>query len=535
MAFSLKDVFKKDEETLVVDRRKQAIKWLIILSVVLIIMIIAVVFLKSLNSADDNRRKAITRDIQSIQYYVKNASSKAKEDPSYEYPGVSLEDQPVVVNGEEYRYGYFVLYPQDYLDIASALNLSEEYYIVNYDSYDVVNYDGIKYNKKMYYSIDDLIAIDEGRIKEIPSEHTIIIRNATDMQYLAMYPSADFKLAGDIDMTAYSSGAGWDPVANFSGKLDGKGYTISGLTIQRPTQSHVGLFKDVTDKGVIQNVNFSDVSITGENYTGVVAGTTSGTIRNVKIEGGTVTAGNGNDVGGIVGSHQIGTISNCKVSLSTISGRNEVGGAVGIFNSGIIEKVMVNCSNIYALEFVGGFAGTAVATSTSYMHECTANTTISARNSIGGLIGKVEMMSDNKLDIMNSYALGSITGGQQNIGGMIGYIYTTAGTTFNLTKCYTAVSILNKLATSGGCIGLANISTSTIYDITYDYWEKNLAVGEVLNGVGAITTGTARVNFEDKTYDEMRYHSTFVNWDLAKIWGIDERISTPYLRFEKNI
>lgn len=543
MGFSLKDIFKKDEETLVVDRRNQAIKWLIMFSVVLILMIIIVVFLKSLNNKDENRRVAITRDIRAMQHYIENIKNEALRSDNvadFEYPGYPLESgdgaEAITLNGEEYRYGYYVLYPENYKDIASTLNLSNEYYIVNYDTLDVVNYAGIKYKKEMYYTIDDLIAIDEGRLKEIPSKNTIIIRKADDMKYLAQYPYANFKLAGNIDMTPYSTGAGWEPVANFSGKFNGRGYTISNLTIQRPTEAYVGLFKEVTDKGSVQNVIFENVNVTGENYTGVVAGTMNGSVRNVVITSGNVIAGNGSEVGGLVGSHQIGTISNCRVTLNKISGRNNVGGAIGIYNSGTVEKVIVDCASISALEFVGGFAGSAVATSTSYMNECgTSVGSISARSSIGGLIGKVEMMSDNQLNISNCYAKGTISGGEQNMGGLVGYIYTTTGTKLNLINSYATVNLLNKIATSGGCVGLSNIITGSEIKISEVFWEKNLVVGEVLNGVGAVTTGTFQINFTDKTPAEMRYRSTFANWDLVKVWGLDERVNTPYLRFEKNI
>lgn len=531
MGLDLKGIFKKDDEALIVDRKKQAIQGLIILSVIVAVLLVALVVLKNLGNVDETRRLAITKDIQNIQNYIKTVSNDAKADPDFVYPGTSLENEPItkVINGvtEEYRYGYYLLKPEDYKDNPVALNITNEDYIVNYDTYDVVNVNGIKYNKAMYYSVDDLVAIENGL--PIPSRNTIVIKVADDMQKLHTNPNANFKLAGNIDMSVYAAGEGWKPVENFSGRLDGRGYTISNLTINRPTQSYVGLFKEITSRSSVSNVTFTNVNITGENYTGVLAGTMTGNIQNIIINGGNVTGGN--RVGGLVGSHQVGTISKCKVILDTVAGQDEVGGAVGIFNSGRIQEVSLNCANMYALTSVGGFAGSAAATSTSYLHECSATTSISARENIGGLIGKVEMLSNNKLDILDCYAKGTITDGENNMGGLIGSLRTTAGTNLSLIDSYTSYSILNKGETSGGCVGYSNVSVSSPTSIVDVYWEKNLAVGEVLNSVGTMAIVTTPLNFQDKSSDEMRYRTTFANWNFD-VWAINERVDTPYLKFE---
>ena len=531
MGLDLKDIFKKDDEALIVDRKKQAIQGLIILSIIVAVLLVALVFLKNIGDVDETRRLAITKDIQNIQNYIKTVSNDAKSDPDFVYPGTSLEDEPITknINGviEEYRYGYYLLNPEDYKNNPVALNVNGEQYIVNYDTYDVVNVAGVKYNKAMYYSVDDLVAIERGQV--IPSRNTVIIKVASDMQKLHSYPNANFKLAGNIDMTEYSAGEGWKPVENFAGKLDGRGYTITNLTINRPTQSYVGLFKEITSTASVINLTFTNVNVTGENYTGVLAGTMTGNVQNIIINGGSVTGSD--NVGGLVGSHQVGTISKCQVILDTVAGQDKVGGAVGVFNSGTIQEVALNCTNMYALSSVGGFVGSAAATSASYLHECSAVTSISGRESIGGLIGKVEMLSNNKLDILNCYAKGTITDGEQNMGGLIGSLRTTAGTNLSLVDLYTAYSILNKGETSGGCVGYSNVSVSSPTSILDVFWEKNLALGEELDSVGTVASASTPLNFQDKTYDEMRYRSTFANWDFD-VWGINERADTPYLKFE---
>ena len=187
----------------------------------------------------------------------------------------------------------------------------------------------------------------------IPSANTHIIKNASEMMKLHQFPNANFKLAGNIDMSSYSSGKGWDPVKDFTGNFDGRGYTISNLTMRRPTESYVGLFGDIED-GVIKNVVFENVDIDGEDYTGTLAGTMSGQVSNVIVKSGNVRGGE--KVGGLVGAHQ-GDISMCKINLSMVSGREDVGGVVGIFNFGSIRQVKSQVSKIDGDVSVGGFAG----------------------------------------------------------------------------------------------------------------------------------------------------------------------------------
>lgn len=49
-------------------------------------------------------------------------------------------------------------------------------------------------------------------------------------------PNAYYKLGANIQLTDCT----WNPIANFSGVFDGKGYTISGLTINQPLSMNVG-------------------------------------------------------------------------------------------------------------------------------------------------------------------------------------------------------------------------------------------------------------------------------------------------------
>ena len=173
-----------------------------------------------------------------------------------------------------------------------------------------------------------------------------------------------YALGADIDASATSgwdSGAGFYPIGwspAFSGKFDGLGHTITGLTINRPTMNDVGLF-------------------------GYANGTTS--FSNVGLVGGSITGGT-NRVGALVGSMSSGTVTS-SYSSANVSGVGKVGGLVGNIASS------VTMTSSYS---TGSVTGTG-----SY---------------IGGLVGYA-----NNIKLYSSYATGAVSGGG-DVGGLVGYI-----------------------------------------------------------------------------------------------------------------
>ena len=551
MGFKIGEVFKNDEESLIIDRKKQSMKMLIIFSAVIFVALIGLIVWNSMGDVDAERRKDITVDMSQLKAAMVLWNQEAKSNPDFKYPGVDLNRSgdesalKMMINKveEEYRYGYYYIKPKDYLDkIDTKLNFSSEDYIVNYNTLDIVNKDGIKF--------DDLLAIEEGLErglsvaeieKLIPSNKTYIIKNAGDMEKLHTYPNANFKLAGNIDMSSYTSGKGWEPVENFTGNFDGRGYTISNLTIRRPTESYIGLFGNVED-GTIKNVVLENVAVVGESYTGALAGTMSGHVSNVFVKGGSVT-GERDRVGGLVGAHQ-GDISMCKVNLSGVSGREEVGGVVGVFSFGSIRQVKSEISEINGDIAVGGFAGLVSASNEANLEECAVtvgtvsavagtgynSSGISANNDIGGIIGRVEILSQYALNMKNCYAEGYISEGKTNQGGIIGKLRVGSSGAVNMDAIYTTIEIPNKNETSGGCIGESDANTTARLSATYVFWQKKLAQGETLNDIG-ITQTANRLNFTHKTEQEMKIRSTFTDWNFD-IWEMDAYTSRPSLKFE---
>jgi hypothetical protein len=184
-----------------------------------------------------------------------------------------------------------------------------------------------------------------------------------------------------------SNPKGFDPIGEdgdeFTGSFDGDGHTVSDLTIDRRNTNYVGLFGDVETGGVVTDTSMKRANVTGGDYTGILVGSTGGTVGRSSATGSVRGIDN---VGGLVGENFDGIVSE-SFATGAVDGDYRVGGLVGWTRNG----------------------GTV---STSY-----ATGTVSADTGhVGGLIGE----TNSDITVRNSYAAGSTSGGT-NQGGLAGY------------------------------------------------------------------------------------------------------------------
>lgn len=87
-----------------------------------------------------------------------------------------------------------------------------------------------------------------------------------------------FPLKHSSYLSEYES---WEPIGDddspFTGNYDGRDFSISNMTIDRPDENHIGLFgvidrNDGYNVSDICNMNIVNVSITGGQYVGALAG-----------------------------------------------------------------------------------------------------------------------------------------------------------------------------------------------------------------------------------------------------------------------
>jgi len=351
------------------------------------------------------------------------------------------------------------------------------------------------------------------------------LRNYTSSKYY-------FKLTNDIDLSGYSTGTGWDPIADgsriFYAHLDGNGHKITGLTINKPTTKFVGLFGMVGTGFSITNLTLENVSITGYESVGGLAGfvNLSGTIDNVSVSGqvtGTSTEGTASvhsGVGGLVGSINGATVTNSH-SSANVSGDSYVGGLIGNMNmiilsnssaSGVVSGAsggvytgglvgdafygtINNCyatGNVFGGSYTGGLAGAnSTDTSASY-----ATGDVSGSTYVGGLFGDAYRGT-----VSTSYATGDVSG-SLDVGGLIGSMNTSAiGTSYATGDVYGDSNVggligkslnpstLSNSYTSGAVSGTTNIGGLIGYkdnDLTI---LNSYASGLVNHGIGSLSVG----------------------------------------------
>ncbi|MGN7760872.1 S-layer homology domain-containing protein [Paenibacillus sp. 22594] len=201
-----------------------------------------------------------------------------------------------------------------------------------------------------------------------------------------------FELTADIDLSSY---ANWEPIGTYAinnyfyGNIDGNGFKITNLKIDRPGQHYIGLFG--ANKGIITNIILEVIEVKADQF-----------------------------VGGLVGFNDSGTISN-SYTAGSVSGFSTVGGLVGYNGSGTI-------SNSYAIGSVSGSGilnftlGGLVGVSEGTISNCYATGSVSGYDGLGGLVGLNYNGSIN-----TSYATGNVSG-TTKIGGLVGHQYAGAST-----------------------------------------------------------------------------------------------------------
>jgi len=147
------------------------------------------------------------------------------------------------------------------------------------------------------------------------------IATARDLVTINDYDiNANYVLVADIDM----SGMVWAtaPIFRFNGTLNGRGHTISNLTVKG--SDYVGLFGKIQNNGVVTNLTIKDAFIIGDECIGALAGQSIGHITNCHVTGNvTGVSFIGGLVGLVYGSTYEETISDCTADVA-LSGNDNI-------------------------------------------------------------------------------------------------------------------------------------------------------------------------------------------------------------------
>jgi len=294
---------------------------------------------------------------------------------------------------------------------------------------------------------------------------------------------AYYMLGNDIDLTAYLApggggyaqwgAAGWMPIGQepvssalnaFRGGLDGAGYAVSGLWIDRqtgPDSECVGLFGHAVN-ATFENLGvvLAPAGIIGDFRVGGLVGRLaaynggSASVKNCYVVGD--VTGNDSRVGGLLGGFSIGAatgtnppcdgiVENCYTAGTVTGGNEQIGGLIGYRYTGGISIVR-NCystCDVTGGNYVGGLIGDQQtgsgtyaggphpSTAACYITNCYATgDVVNTSNRIaGGLLGRQDRYDNgSRAEIAGCFTTGNIIGDATNAGGIVGVISETNGT-----------------------------------------------------------------------------------------------------------
>ncbi|WP_019568268.1 GLUG motif-containing protein [Thioalkalivibrio sp. ALMg13-2] len=250
------------------------------------------------------------------------------------------------------------------------------------------------------------------------------------------YLDHHFVLTADLDADApgydelasatANGGAGWQPVGQahdnyFRGSLDGQGYRLEGLRIDRSAENAVGLFGRTGADAEIANLTLADAAITGDSDVGGLIGYAEQTqISNTHVDTANVT-GSGNYVGGLAGRLETSSaVTDSTASADVVSsGDAYVGGLVGFADVATITDSHASGSlTLNGNESAGGLIGEARDATIAR-----SSAAVDVNGPHGGLYngGLVGLLKGG--EIRESHATGSVTGAAGGAGGLVGYVW----------------------------------------------------------------------------------------------------------------
>jgi len=180
-----------------------------------------------------------------------------------------------------------------------------------------------------------------------------------------------------------NEGDGWQPIGTYdnplTGSLDGHGYEIRDVFIDRPDEDDVGLFGWVGERGVIKNLGVVNADVTGYGGVGGLVGENYGTVDNSYFTG---RAAGGLWVGGLIAGNA-GTVGN-SYSRGNVTGHAGVGGLVAFNGERGTVSSSYSTGNVTGEEIVGGLvAGNEGIVSNSY-----STGSVTGYSGVGGIVGE---------------------------------------------------------------------------------------------------------------------------------------------------
>ncbi len=301
----------------------------------------------------------------------------------------------------------------------------------------------VKHNNKIFLALIAFLVIafigsaHSSDAPQMDSDGYYLIKTKEDLEWLRDYVNNGYfltnaKLASNIEL-AGSEDYQWTPIGSsgshyYSGIFDGNGYKVTGLYMNNSTSQckmPYGLF------GVVKNATIKNLTVSG----------------NLAVYEDTIP------VGGICGSVDNSTISNC-VNEVNITGTFRAGGICG----NVVDSTVSN--NVNKGNIAGGMTGgicAYAANGTVIIKNCiNEGDVIVSETSYGAYAGGIcaEAYGGAKITITNCVNKGDMTG-TKSVGGIFGGVSPSVSTT-TITNCMNEGHITSSLLNAphiGGIVG----------------------------------------------------------------------------------
>ena len=315
----------------------------------------------------------------------------------------------------------------------------------------------------------------------------------------------DAGYSSTANKVAWTTGAGWQPigiVANndcsdagsdcFAAILEGNGYSISNLRINRDTTDEIGLFAGNT--GTIRNLGLSEIEVKGNSRVGGLVGRNEGGLMNVYVVEGKVE-GQNNHIGLLTGISVSGASIINSYVIGTVIGSRFVGGICGINYGDMIGSYTV--------------------------------ADVSAQREAGGLVG------ENQGTISNSYTSGSVSINEKEraVGGLVGVLWSGG----RIDNSYSTAEVKTDfVATANSDVqyvgGLIGNRESPSLQVNNSYWDTD-ASGRTNSPGGGIAKTKAELQMP--TVAGTRVNAVYYNWDADR-WDFGTAEEYPVLKYHDN-
>lgn len=346
------------------------------------------------------------------------------------------------------------------------------------------------------------------------------------LRNMELYPNAHFVLTADIILPEVGEGeSNFTPLFSdetmFGGKLDGQGHKIVNLTVYNTETFYSGLISCISSSGRVTNLTLENLSVSGSNYIGGIAGHALGAVTDCTVTGKITYIGDNSYkvfVGGIAGragASVDGCVTDVTITVENTQSVTNVGGIAGYLEYGGWQEkpltlttsgdITVSTSGYVCAGGIIGFSN-CIGLYLSASH-ATGDVTSAGNNGsyTGGLVGR----GAGDQIIRDSYATGDVmstsTGSvyASHAGGLVGYGYSAIRDSYatgNVTSTAT-----RDVSYAGGLVGYGSTVTITDSYATGDVTSTSVYAGGLVGrGVSVSVLNSysvSRVNVKNENGD----------------------------------